>query len=219
MGLWGKFTSMFKGGPSQPAPRPYTEDRYWGPEGPGQERTFGADELAYNELQKMSERPYGFTPEELNAMYQPGAEAINLGTAAQLRRSSRGGAQSGAFGSGGRRRREGSILSKGAQAKAGGKWNLAALQAKTALQDRYKRIAALEGYALPRLGLQAGEHGRRLGYDMGLNTLDQRAFENAQRQYNQDMDWGWNELTGGPGSGYQNVMGNISQGMSMFGGG
>lgn len=219
MGLWGRFSSMFKGGPSQPIPKPYTEDKYWGPEGPGQERTFGADEMAYKALQEMNERPYGYTPDELNAMYRPGAEAINQGTAAALRRSSRASAQGGSFGSGGRQRREGSILTRGAEAKAGGKWNLAALQAKTALQDRYKRIDALESYAVPRLNLQAGEHGRRLGYDMGLNALNQQIFQNAQRQHNEDMDWAWNELTGGQGSGYQNVMGNIGQWASMMGGG
>ena len=200
MGLWGKFSSLFSGPPSADTPKPYTEDPYMGEGGPGRERAFGADEMAFNELQKMSDRPYGFTDDEMRQMYSPAAGQIDLSTQANMRRVNRDAAASGAYGSGGRRRGISAATEKGGRSKANLQWQTKAFQARTALQDRYKRLAAMNAYSLPRLGLSAGEHGRRLGYDMGINTLNRDAYKTALGQYNQDFDWAWNEGTGGSGS-------------------
>lgn len=199
MGLFGRISSLFRGSPKAPPATPYTPEAYFGYDpnlkrymGPGAGRTLGVDKMAYQALQDMSDRPYGFTEEELRAIYEPTAENINLNTASMIRRVNRDAAAGGAYGSGGRRRAVGEASTQGMRAAAQHMWNTRALQARTALEDRYRRLAALEGYALPRLGLMGGEHARRLGYQQGTDAHRLAAYQSALNQYNRDFDWTWN---------------------------
>lgn len=201
MGIWGKITSPFRGSPKVPGGSEYQSEgyfdfqtgRYPGDKGqymgPGYDRTMRGDEMAFSALEQLYEREPGFTEEELRSIYRPAAGEIDLSVQGQLRNVNRAAAQTGAWGSGGRRASLSSAVERGGRAKAGLQFNTRAMAARVALEDRYRRIAALQGYADPRLAMMQGEHGRRLDFMQNKDRLDQTAAQSALSQYNKDFAW------------------------------
>lgn len=159
-------------GPSQYQTEGYFNyDEDLGYIGPGGKRTEYSDRMAFDSLKQLYERDPGFSEEELSSIYQSSADEIDLGTQAQLRGVNRAAAQTGAWGSGGRRSSLASASERGARSKAGLQFKTKSMGAMVALEDRYRRIAALQGYADPRIAMMQGEHGRRLNFIQNADQL------------------------------------------------
>jgi hypothetical protein len=158
--------------------------------GKGKERTLGADKYAYDALGELNARDPGYSEDELRSIYRTGADEIDLGTQSSLRQVNRVASQTGGYGSGGHKSSLVASSERGARRKAGLQFDTQALAARVALEDRYRRIAAFQRYADPRLAMMQGEQSRRNAYQLGKVPGDQWATQyNNQQDQNQRDSW------------------------------
>jgi len=204
MGFWaaapaiiGAVGALKKKGSRASGAGEYSSDAYfnWQPrpgggsyQGPGAHRTIRSDQLAFDALERLGDRPPGLTDEELRSIYSPAAGEIDLGTQASNRNVNRIASQTGGYGSGGHKSKMAASTERGARAKAGLQFDTRALAAKVALEDRYRRIAALQGYADPRLAMMMGEQGRRNDFTLGRVGGDQWATQYNNQRNSDNID-------------------------------